>query len=526
MEDKPTNGSAGQVSEANGADHAQEPDHRKDADASSSLNEEDDGSKVKLQRQISLLSGVAINVGTIIGSGIFVSPKGVLLGVSSVGMTLVVWVLCGIISLLGALCFAELGTMLPSSGGFYFYLRSIYGEFAAFLYLWVSLIMQVPASCAVVAITFGRYAVQPFFPSADCGPPIIAIQLLALNSVLLCGFFNIFSVRLTTTVQNVFTVFKMLALTIIIVMGCVQLFRGETASFENSFEGTTYTGLGNALYSGLFSYAGWYNLNNVVEELRNPYKNLPRAIYITMAIVTVFYVLANVAYFTAMSPTELLASDAVAVTFGIKLLGVVAWCMPIFVAMSTFGSNNGSLLGLSRMFFVGARDRQLPNFLAMIDIKRKTPMPALLLVTFLTCVYVFARDVYTLINYFNFVLWTSAGAISAGLVYLRWKQPDMPRPYKINICLPIFFTLASAALVILGTVSAPMDTLIGIAITLTGIPFYFILVRPAKIPAILHKVDVAVTHWCQKLFLVTSEEGKKAKNKATSGDSTNEDKEL
>ncbi|XP_071792562.1 Y+L amino acid transporter 2-like isoform X1 [Asterias amurensis] len=473
------------------------------------LSNSEDGSTVKLQRQITLLSGVAINVGTIIGSGIFVSPKGVLLGVSSVGMTVIVWVLAGIISLLGALCFAELGTMFPSSGGFYFYLREIYGEFAAFLFLWVSLIMQVPASCAVVAITFGRYAVQPFFPSADCEPPIIAIQLLALNSVLLCGFFNIFSVRLTTAVQNVFTVFKMLALTIIIVMGAVQIFRGDTTSFENSFEGTTYGGLGNALYSGLFSYAGWYNLNNVVEELKNPYKNLPRAIYITMTIVTIFYVFANVAYFTAMTPQELLASDAVAVTFGIKVLGVFAWCMPVFVAMSTFGSNNGSLLGLSRMFFVGARDRQLPNVLAMIDIKRKTPMPSLLVVTFLTCVYVFAKDVYTLINYFNFVLWTSSGALSAGLLYLRWKKPEMSRPYKVFIGLPIFFTIASFALVVLGTISAPLDTLIGVAITLTGVPFYFILIRPAKIPKFLHKIEVGVTHWCQKLFLVTNEEKKK-----------------
>ena len=101
-------------------------------------------------------------------------------------MTLVVWVICGVISLLGALCFAELGTMLPASGGFYFYPREIYGEFVAFLYLWVSLIMQVPASSAVVAITFGRYAVQPFFPSADCEPPIAAIQLLAVSSM--CEF--------------------------------------------------------------------------------------------------------------------------------------------------------------------------------------------------------------------------------------------------------------------------------------------------------------------------------------------------
>ncbi|XP_022081513.1 Y+L amino acid transporter 2-like [Acanthaster planci] len=429
-------------------------------------------------------------------------------------MTLVVWVLAGIISLLGALCFAELGTMLPSSGGFYFYLRAIYGEFVAFLYLWVSLVMQAPASCAVVAITFGRYAVQPFFPSADCGPPMAAIQLLAVNSILLCGFVNIFSVRLTTTVQNVFTVFKMLALTIIIVMGCVQFFKGETGSFENSFKGTTYAGLGNALYSGLFSYAGWYNLNYIVEELKNPYKNLPRAIYITMSIVTVFYVFANVAYFTAMSPQELLASEAVAVTFGLKLLGVVAWCMPIFVAMSTFGSNNGSVLAISRTFFVGARDRQLPTFLAMIDIKRKTPMPALLLVTFLACVYVFVKDIYTLINYFNFALWTSSGALSAGLVYLRWKYPQRKRPYRVNICLAIFFTFASIALVVLGTISAPMDTLIGVAITLTGIPFYFILVRPAKIPTLLHKLDVVVTHWCQKLFLVTNEE----KTGTTNGD--------
>lgn len=157
---------------------------RGDEDGVSSCTSQiSDSSLVRMKRTISLFSGVAINIGIIIGSGIFVSPKGVLEGVGSVGLTLIIWVVCGVFSLLGALCFAELGTTFPASGAIYTYLREIYGDFAAFLYLWISVVMAQPSFFAVVALTFGDYCIQPFFPDPACQPPRVAVQLIGSTAL-------------------------------------------------------------------------------------------------------------------------------------------------------------------------------------------------------------------------------------------------------------------------------------------------------------------------------------------------------
>ena len=144
------------------------------------LNEDDDSGKVGMKRRMTLLDGVAINVGIIVGSGIFVSPKGVLSGVGSVGMTLIVWVLCGLFSLVGALCYAELGTMIPASGGAYAYIRVIYGDFMSFLIMWTATVMAQPSAFAVIVLTFATYSLQPLYPYAECPPPRSVTILIAI----------------------------------------------------------------------------------------------------------------------------------------------------------------------------------------------------------------------------------------------------------------------------------------------------------------------------------------------------------
>lgn len=167
------------------------------------------------------------------------------------------------------------------------------------------------------------------------------------------------------------------------------------------------TSLSLAFYSGLFAYNGWNYLNFIIEELKDPIKNLPRAIAISITLVTVVYVLTNISFYTILSPTEVLSSEAVAVTFAEKTFGMFAWTIPVFVAMSTFGAVNGILLTSSRLFYVGACEGQMPEILTMIQIKRLTPAPAVLIMAILSMLYLMSSDIFALINYVGFATWVS-----------------------------------------------------------------------------------------------------------------------
>ncbi|XP_035680136.1 large neutral amino acids transporter small subunit 2-like [Branchiostoma floridae] len=436
------------------------------------------GSGVRLKRKITLFNGVAIIVGIIIGSGIFISPKGVLQQTGSVGLSLVVWALCGVLSTLGALCYAELGTTIPKSGGDYVYILEIFGPLAAFLRLWVELIVVRPTSHAVTAITFATYVLYPFF--APCPAPDLTIRLLAAAALVSVALINSYGVRWATRLQDFLTLWKVVALVVIIIFGIIQMARGSTRYIEpvSAFSGTTSSpsAVALAFFSGLWAYGGWTDLNMVVEELKDPFRNLPWAIAISLPLVTSIYILANVAYFTAMSPTELLSSDAVAITFGDRLLGVMNWLIPLSVALSTFGGLNGGVLTSSRLFFVGARTGHLPEIMSMVHVHRLMPVPAIVVETALMLVMLSTSDVYTLLNYMGFVYWLCIGVACVGLLWLRYKQPDLPRPIKITPVIPVICTLLCIFVVVMSAISAPIEGAIGLAILLSGVPVYFLFV--------------------------------------------------
>ncbi|GLD51434.1 large neutral amino acids transporter small subunit 2-like protein [Lates japonicus] len=182
-------------------------------------------SGVALKKQIGLGSACGIIVGNIIGSGIFVSPKGVLENASSVGVAIIVWVTTGVITAIGALCYAELGVTIPKSGGDYSYVKDIFGGLAGFLRLWIAVLVIYPTNQAVIALTFSNYVLQPLFPS--CLPPESGLRLLAAVCLLLLTWVNCYSVRWATCVQDVFTTGKLLALGLIIIMGVVQICKGH-----------------------------------------------------------------------------------------------------------------------------------------------------------------------------------------------------------------------------------------------------------------------------------------------------------
>ncbi|XP_023149956.1 large neutral amino acids transporter small subunit 2 isoform X1 [Amphiprion ocellaris] len=462
-------------------------------------------SGVALKKQIGLVSACGIIVGNIIGSGIFVSPKGVLENASSVGVAIIVWVTTGVITAIGALCYAELGVTIPKSGGDYSYVKDIFGGLAGFLRLWIAVLVIYPTNQAVIALTFSNYVLHPLFPT--CLPPIIGLRLLAAVCLLLLTWVNCYSVRWATCVQDVFTAGKLLALALIIIMGFVQICKGHYYWLEPAHAFETFCDYNVGLIAlsflqGSFAYGGWNFLNYVTEELVDPNKNLPRAIFISIPVVTFVYVFANVAYVTAMSPQELLASNAVAVTFGEKLLGVMSWIMPISVALSTFGGVNGSLFTSSRLFFAGAREGHLPRLLAMIHVKRCTPIPALLFTLISTLLMLCTSDIYTLINYVGFINYLFYGVTVAGQIVLRIKEPNMHRPIKVSLVWPVIYLLFWAFLLIFSLYSEPVVCGTGLAIMMTGVPVYFLGVYWENKPKCFDVATGKVTYLCQKLCLV------------------------
>ncbi|XP_033638823.1 large neutral amino acids transporter small subunit 1-like [Asterias rubens] len=473
------------------------------------MSSENGGSSegVKLEKTITLLNGITIIVGSIIGSGIFISPVTVLSNSGSTGISVIVWAACGLLSLAGALCYAELGTSIKKSGGDFTYIKMAFGAVPGFMYLWVTMMVSLPCQQAIVSLTFADYVSLPFFTEKECPPPAELRGMLAAFCMVTLTLINGISVRWATRVQDVFTLGKVLALILIIIMGMIELAKGTTSSFENSFNtvaglSMSASGMAQAMYGGLFAYGGWNFLNFLTEELQNPIRNLPLAILIGLPIVTIIYVLANISYLAVLSPQEMLISDAVALAFGEKTLGVASVIIPISVAMSTFGGVNGLLLASSRLNFSGARDDNLPQMLGMIHVQQRTPLPALMFTCLVSLMYLFVSDIGQLLNYFSFVTWTSIGISISGMVYMRWSEPDLDRPIKIPCILPVLFVFVCVFLVVFGAIGQPVDTLIGFAISLSGIPIYFIGIYWENKPAWMLNFIDSTTVLLQKTLLV------------------------
>ncbi|KAI4802784.1 hypothetical protein KUCAC02_006360 [Chaenocephalus aceratus] len=408
---------------------------------------------VHLRREIGLLPAVCFIIGTVVGSGIFIAPKGVLINSGSVGLSLLVWALCGVLSLFGALCYAELGTSFTKSGGHYTYLLETLGPLPAFLRLWAEFFFIRPSVASYVSLAFGRYVVEPFY--APCDAPTVLIKLVSILGLTFVVAVNCWSVTMASRTQVTLTFIKMFALVLIIVPGFIALAKGKTENFQNGFEveSITLDRLPLAFYNGLYAYGGWFYLNFVTEEVINPNRNIPLAIICSMVM-----------------------------TFANRALQGMASVIPFLVALSCLGALNGGFFGAPRMLFVGAREGHWPPIFSMIHIRRHTPLPAVLLLYPMVVVMLMTGEIYQLINFASFSRWFFIALATLGMLIHRYRFPLHPRPFKVPLVIAVTFTVVCFFIVGLSLYSDPWNTGISCALTLTGVPVYYLTVYRYRLP--------------------------------------------
>uniref|UniRef100_A0A673VI80 Solute carrier family 7 member 13 n=1 Tax=Suricata suricatta TaxID=37032 RepID=A0A673VI80_SURSU len=404
---------------------------------------------------IGLWSAVSLMAGCMVGSGIFMLPQGVLVYMCSPGASLAVWAACGLLAMMGALCYAELGALVPKSGGEYAYLLHIFGSLPAFLVIYTFVLLVRPAAIAAVSLSFAEYAVAPFYPVCSSMPQTV-LKGVAASCILLLMLVNCWSSRLTTMLMNVCTVAKVFSLLVIVGGGAVVLGqgRGYTETFLFAFHNTTQQAgcIGMAFYQGMWSF----------DELKNPKQNLVWAVMIAIPLVTSLYLLVNLSYLLVLSSSEILSSEAMAVSWGNQVLGDWAWLEPSAVVLSTFGSANGTFFGGSRVCYAAAREGHMVRGGVWPHLQAH---PGQGLGVSGSCLP------------FSFLGWITYGTTISCLLYLRIKKKNLPRPYKVPTIIPLIMLLASLYLVLAPIIDHPQIEFLYIFLfLLSGIPVYFLFV--------------------------------------------------
>jgi APA family basic amino acid/polyamine antiporter len=428
-------------------------------------------------------------VGTVIGSGIFLVPKAMILRVGSPEMVFAVWIFGGLLSLFGALTYAELAAAMPEAGGEYVYLREAYGPFWGFLYGWTQTWVAKSASIATLATAFFLY-VANFYPVLDgvmlrldvpLGPKggpfeVRYGQLLAMATILFLAGLNYFGVRFGGRVQVAVTIVKVVCILGIIVAG-LTADPGTVANFDTFVPSAGgVSGFFAALVAALWAYDGWNNVAMVASEIKRPQRNLPLALIGGTLLVMVVYLGTNFAYFYVLPAEAVAASDRVAAEMMRKISGAAgAGAVSLAASISIFAALNGSILAGSRVPFALARDGLFFAKWAYVHETYRTPGVSILLLSAWSAVLVLSGRYEELFTLVIFPSWILYAMTAASVLVLRRKRPDLVRPYRTAgyPLVPVLFVGVSAILLVSTLLDSPRESLLGLVIIVAGLPFYF-----------------------------------------------------
>lgn len=447
----------------------------------------------RLPRRLGFWSAGAVLVGSTIGSGIFRTPAGVAALVPDVPIFLLAWVLGAVVALCGALTYAELAAAFPRTGGLYVFLREAFGPLAAFLFGWGELVIIRPGAYGAISITSAAYALRvlhvdpaaPFLtlgtmhPSGLASPVVIANeQALAAGLIVLVAAVNWFGIHRGAILQNLSTALKLAALVGLVAIGfAMKAGAAAVPAVLSQHASVRLSSFLVAMVAILWAYDGWADLAFVSGEVRDPQRNLPRAIILGTACVGVLYLGAIAVYLhlipmVRMGGADLVAADAAQVLVG--PIGVVL--VGAAVAVSTFGTLNGSMMTAPRIFFALAEDGLFPKKIARVDPKTGAPTGAILLAAALGAVFVLVRQFEALADQFVIGIWPFYAMGVAAVFVLRRRRPDLERPYRTwgYPVVPALFLLGSVFLLGNYLVSQPLTFSVDVGLIAVGIPVYYV----------------------------------------------------
>jgi len=450
---------------------------------------EDEG----LVRGLGPLEATTIIVGGVIGSGIFQAPSAIASNVGSPGMSLLVWLVCGILALCGGLCIAEMGAMLPRTGGQYVYIREAYRKrWVTFIFGWSSFWLVWPVSIAAVANVFSAYlaSVVNVVTAADgTGTGIVmgegARALIACACVVILTAINVVGVRWGGQVTNLFTFIKVAALGGLILLGLVMADQGSMANFMPLFGGGgeavggfALGAFGAAMVTGLFAYEGWTFSSYVAGETRDPRRNIPLSIIAGISFVILIYMAANFVYILVLPFEQVQTSPWIAADVMRVLLGDWgALFISVGVMCSTFGGVNVQILVAPRLFYAMSKDGLFFESVSRVHPRFRTPAVSILTQGILAALFALTPSYEQIIAYGSFTNYAFSIIAIGSVIVLRFTRPDAKRPYRAwgyPVTPLLFLAVITVYLVsLLTNMEFIYNTLVGLGIVAVGIPFYF-----------------------------------------------------
>lgn len=428
-----------------------------------------------LPRTLGLRDVIFLTIGSVIGSGIFLVPGSVVRQVDGfIGPALAVWLVGGVLSLLGALTYSELGAMKPAAGGIYVYIRECFGAFPAFLFGWTLFFVISSGSVATLAVAFATYLgeIAPITP--------VVAKLIAVLMIAIVTTVNVLGTRKSANLQNLTTATKIIG---ILLMSGALLWLGRgfqgsgVALLPDHLQASLLSGFGLSMIGVLWAYEGWQFVTYSAGEVVNPKRNLPLGLVIGTAALVVIYLTANLGYIAALGASGMANSDRVASTAVASTIApAAAKLVALVILISIFSAANGIMLTAPRVYYAMARDGLFFEKLAHVHPKLQTPMFAIIAGAVWSAILAVTGTFDQLLTYVVFVGWIFYSLAAASILVYRKREPETVRPYRVPgyPVTPLLFIIAAAALVLNTIVTQPTRAAIGLGMVMLGAPAYII----------------------------------------------------